>query len=210
MSNVVKVTLANGETAEVPFFSTSSISISSKVGDNTIERSYADVVALALIAAPDVPVASARKDAVMLSSPGAAIAYAKTLALADAAAHVEQALMRFPKDKQLHQVQRDLDAAVRAGLETWSTSVEVDTDEVSAEPANPGAPEVWLQTPETAAAHVNSLETLKEAQAALTVALERFPDDAELADLKRRADELAAAEPPTAKHTRARHPRGDA
>lgn len=201
MSSVLKLTLATGEVHEVPFLATSSLSVETAIqGGSTIVRSYTDVAAVELLEVADAIAAHAGDDTVeMLSSPAVAIVHAKTLPLADAAAHVERALMKFPDDEDLAQVWADLGYAVQSGAETWSTSVEPDVDAIAAEPeqteqTTQTEPDpATLESADAAIEHATTLP-LEEAAAHIDAALAKFPDDADLAAAKTELADMIAAE----------------
>lgn len=159
MSSLLKLTLATGETQEIPFHPASSIAV--KTGD--VERAYTDVTKVELVqvdADPAYPAAASDEGA--LSSPGVAILHAKGLSVADAGAHVERALLKFPDDADLQQVYADIGDAVRAGAETWSTDVEVDVDALSAEPAPEPAPDAWLELIDSVNSHADANDLADE------------------------------------------------
>lgn len=126
--SLIKITLATGEVREFPFGPTSTITVESTVSpEPTITQrqqiSYSDVVAVEITEGSSELSPAEEADLPGLWSPEGALFFAKELPVADAAAHVEKALARFPDDNDLLQVQAELDEAVRSGAETWSTEL---------------------------------------------------------------------------------------
>lgn len=150
--SVIRVTLADKSVQEFPFERSSQLTVESTIQVEAAitqrqSRSWADVDKVEI---RDGSVDGSLEepeyvDRPGLASPEAAILWAGNLPLADAAAHVEQASVLFPKHGGLEELAADLGDAVRAGAETWSSDV---VDELRAEPGQAPEPGDDTETPE--------------------------------------------------------------
>jgi hypothetical protein len=118
----------------------------------------------------------------------------KGMAVADAGAHIEKAIVKFGDDDQLLQVQADLHEAVQSGAETWTTDVQAEP-KTEPEMVEPTEAEKDAADHDAAVEEINAAETVEDAVEKIVAALERWPASDVLAALKQRADEMIAAKP---------------
>jgi hypothetical protein len=134
MSTVLKLTDTDGVAHEVPFTTGSTLTVRTRVqGAQGVELQEFAVTQIAKVELVDKTTGETLAE-IDDTTPGfqsvnGAIHHAKTLALADAGAHIEKAIVKFGDHPDLLQVQADLNAAAAAGDETWSTDVQTVVDD---------------------------------------------------------------------------------
>jgi hypothetical protein len=135
VTKVMQITLGTGEVQEVPFESTSTISVRTRRQPDPgapfvdEEQAYSDVADIVVVDAAEEPAATIEQPTVQtigdgtepvqqpaeetLASPEAALEHAQTLpTLEDAAAHITAALERFPDDADLKAASDEIAAAL--------------------------------------------------------------------------------------------------
>lgn len=231
MPTNLKLTLATGETPEIPFTQQSTVSIKTQVaGDNgglvDKEFAYSGVVAFEIVDVASGDAALAADTTPGMETPEAAIHFALVMPLADAGAHIEKAIAKFGDHDLLVELASDIDRAVRAGDETFTTNVTVPEpdDELPVSTINATEAAVVFAKEHnvdvaavtgtgsegritkddvehfvaltTTIAEINKAQSVEDAQTATAAALEKWPENEQLLALKTRADELAG--PPKA------------
>lgn len=105
----LQLTFQNGDTAEFPFGPDSTLTIDTPDGANGVKRgSWSEITDVALVEAKDeshADVVLTEPDPVpaddTLASPEAALDHAASLPIAEAVAHVDAALAKWPDDPDL-------------------------------------------------------------------------------------------------------------
>jgi hypothetical protein len=202
VSKILKLTLGTGDEHDVPLEETSTVTVKTRSmpqpGGTAVDTEYAytNVVAAEVVDAPadtsaPVPAATAAP-----ASPEAATETAVQLPLADAAAHVEKALAKFPDDPDLLALQSELDTQIRSDTPVWppaqpaasepaateepaaTTDTTTGTDAATTEPTTT-TEDATLASPAAAIDHAQTLP-LPDAAAHVAAALAKFPDDPDL------------------------------
>lgn len=189
MSTVLKLTVAESDVHEIPFSRQSTLTI--KNGNDV--RAYSDVSSVELVDTTTGDVLdSIADDTPGFASVADAINTAKGMAVADAGAHIEKAIVKFGEDEQLLQVQADLHEAVQSGAETWTTDVQAEP-KTEVEMVEPSEAEKDAADHDAAVEEIKAAETVEDAVEKIVAALERWPASEVLADLKQVADAMIAA-----------------
>lgn len=202
MSTILKLTLGTGETQEVPFDATSIVTVRTRVqrdpGQTPVDEDHAftNVASFEIVDESGAPANVAPTSDPAFASPGAAIETASSLAIADAAAHIEKALTRFPGDEDLLAVQAELDAQIRGtSTNSWPPAQPAPVEEPApaVEPTvEPTVDPATLETPQAAIDHAIGLD-VTDAVAHITAALAKFPGDEDLLAAQTELDQIIAS-----------------